>query len=218
MIDLYFWPTQNGRKIAIFLEEVTLPYRIIPVNIRTGEQLTPEFAKISPNSKIPAIVDQDGPHGNPISLFESGAILLYLAEKTGRLMPNGVSERYQVIKWLMFQMATIGPMIGQQVHFRRQAPERLPYAIDRYTQEAHRLISVLESRLGKAEFLADDYSIADIATYPWMEVAARHNPEKISEAPNLGRWLDVLGKRPAVIRAMSILQEHARLTSRVEKS
>ncbi len=210
MIDLYYWPTQNGRKISIFLEEAELPYRVVPINIRTGEQFAPEFVEISPNGKIPAIVDHESPDGGAVAIFESGAILLYLAEKTGRYVPTDVRGRFAVIQWLMFQMASIGPMVGQQVHFRRQAPENIPYAITRYTQEVCRLLDVCNKRLDAAEFFAGEYTVADMACYPWIEVAARHNPEHVKRLPNLMRWLNAIATRPAVARAMSILEEHAR--------
>src|SRR5580704_10269458 len=165
MIDLYYWPTPNGWKISIMLEECGLPYKLIPVNIGTGEQFKPDFLKISPNNRMPAIVDHEGPDGKPLSLFESGAILLYLAEKTGQLLPSETRARCNVIQWLMFQMAGIGPMFGQRGHFLRAAPEQITYAIDRYTNESRRLLNVMERRLSESAYLADEYSIADIATY-----------------------------------------------------
>jgi len=152
MIDLYYWPTPNGHKISIFLEETATPYRVVPVNIRKGEQFAPDFLKISPNNRMPAIVDTDGPGAKPISIFESGAILLYLAEKTGKLMPSEMRARYGVIQWLMFQMAGVGPMFGQAGHFRNAAPEKIPYAIDRYTNETHRLCDVMNKRLGDRRY------------------------------------------------------------------
>jgi len=176
MIDLYYWPTPNGHKVTIFLEEAGLEYRTVPVNIRKGEQFAPEFLKISPNNRMPAIVDTDGPGGKPFSLFESGAILLYLAEKTGKLMPSETRARYRVIEWLMFQMANVGPMLGQAGHFRNAAPEKIPYAIERYTNESRRLFNVLDRRLAEVPFVAGDYSIADIATYPWIVAALKAQP------------------------------------------
>ena len=165
MIDFYTWSTPNGIKVSIMLEEVEQPYTIIPVDIGAGDQFRPEFLKISPNNRMPAIVDRDGPGGQPYSLFESGAILMYLAEKTGKLMPSDISGRYGVIQWLMFQMANVGPLLGQNHHFRHYAPEKIPYAIDRYTNEARRLYGVIDRRLAESAYLAgDDYSIADIAT------------------------------------------------------
>jgi GST-like protein len=206
MIDLYYWPTPNGHKITIFLEETGLEYRVIPINIRKGEQFAPDFLKISPNNRMPAIIDQDGPGGKPFSLFESGAILLYLAEKTGKLMPTEMRARYTVIQWLMFQMASIGPMMGQAGHFRNAAPEKIPYAIDRYTNESRRLFSVMDQRLSEAAYLAGDYSIADIATYPWV-VGIRRDPDQLESRPNLKRWLDAIAQRPAVIRGVAVMAD-----------
>jgi GSH-dependent disulfide-bond oxidoreductase len=202
MIDLYTWTTPNGRKASIMLEEVGLPYRVHPIDISKGDQFKAEFVAVNPNSKIPAIVDEDGPAG-PLPVFESGAILIYLAEKTGRLIGAGPRGRIEVIEWLMFQMGGIGPMFGQTHHFRRFAPEPVPYAIERYTKETQRLYGVLDKRLGEAEFLAGDYSIADIATYPWT---ARHEWQGIALAsyPNVKRWYEVIGTRPAVQRGMAI--------------
>ncbi|MCC7274554.1 MAG: glutathione S-transferase N-terminal domain-containing protein [Alphaproteobacteria bacterium] len=203
MIDLYTWSTPNGRKISIMLEEVGLPYRVHPINIGKGEQFAPEFLKISPNNRIPAIVDPDGPAGRPYSLFESGAILVYLADKTKQLQPVDPEARYTALQWLMWQMGGFGPMLGQAHHFRRTAPEPIPYAIDRYTSEARRLYGVIDKRLGEAEYLAGEYSIADIATYPW---AARHEWHKVDLAafPNVRRWYDTIGARPAVQRGMAV--------------
>src|SRR6185437_14024002 len=183
MIDVYYWPTPNGHKVTIFLEEVGLPYKVIPINIGKGEQFAPEFLKISPNNRMPAIVDHGGPDGAPIALFESGAILLYLAEKTGKLMPSEMRARYRVIEWLMFQMAGVGPMFGQAGHFRNAAPEKIPYAIERYTKETHRLADVMNKRLGETAFLGGDYSIADIASYPWVVAVLRHEPAEIDARP-----------------------------------
>ena len=168
MIELHAWPTPNGFKISIMLEEVGLPYEVRPIDIGKGDQFDPEFLRISPNNKIPAIVDTDGPGGSSISVFESGAILIYLAEKTGKLLPTSGPARYPVLEWVMFQMGGIGPMLGQAHHFRHYAPEPIPYAIDRYTNEANRLYGVLDRRLRDREWLAGDYSIADIATMPWL--------------------------------------------------
>lgn len=206
MIDLYYWPTPNGHKITIFLEETKTPYKIVPVNIRKGEQFEPSFLKISPNNRMPAIVDSEGPGGAPLSLFESGAILLYLAEKTGKLMPSEMRARYKVIEWLMFQMAGIGPMMGQAGHFRNAAPEKIPYAIDRYTNESRRLWGVMDTRLAEAEYLGGDYSIADIATYPWVRIAQRE-PEQLESMPNLRRWLTALGNRDAVKRGLAVMAD-----------
>ncbi len=214
MIDLYYWPTPNGHKITIFLEETGLEYRIVPVNIRKGEQFTPEFLKISPNNRMPAIVDSDGPGGKPFSLFESGAILLYLAEKTGKLMPSEIRARYRVVEWLMFQMANVGPMLGQAGHFRNAAPEKIPYAIERYTNESHRLFNVLDKRLAESPYMAGDYSIADIATYPWIVAALKAQPEQLDTRPNLKRWIDAIAARPAVVKGMAVMadQPHKPLT------
>jgi GST-like protein len=205
MIDLYYWPTPNGHKVTIFLEETGLEYKIVPVNIRKGEQFAPEFLNISPNNRMPAIVDTDGPGGEAFSLFESGAILLYLAEKTGKLMPSETRARYRVIEWLMFQMANVGPMLGQAGHFRNAAPEKIPYAIERYTNESRRLFNVLDKRLAKVSYVAGDYSIADIATYPWVVAALRAQPEQLDTRPNLKRWIDALAARPAVQKGMAVM-------------
>ncbi|KZD12922.1 glutathione S-transferase family protein [Oceanibaculum pacificum] len=203
MIDLYSWTTPNGRKVSIMLEEVGLPYKAHAVNISKDEQFAPDFLKISPNNKIPAIVDSDGPGGKPISLFESGAILFYLAEKTGKLLPADPAGRYETMTWLMFQMAGVGPMFGQAHHFRRFAKEQVPYAIERYTSETHRLYGVMDKRLGEAAYLAGDYSIADIATYPWIARWEWHGIEW-ANYPNLKRWFDAIGARPAVQKGMAV--------------
>jgi GST-like protein len=203
VIDLYTWCTPNGFKVSIALEELGLPYRTIAVNIGAGEQFRSEFLEISPNNKIPAIVDHDGPDGAPISIFESGAILLYLAEKAGSLIPSDVSGRFRVIQWLMFQMAGLGPMLGQAGHFRRYARERIPYAIERYTRESGRLLGVMDSRLRQGEYLAGAYSIADIACFPWVRAAAlRH--DGIGEFPDLSRWYHTIDARPAVARGLQV--------------
>ncbi len=207
MIDLYYWPTPNGHKISIFLEETATPYRVVPVNIRKGEQFAPDFLKISPNNRMPAIVDTDGPGGQPISIFESGAILLYLAEKTGKLMPSETRARFSVIQWLMFQMAGVGPMFGQAGHFRNAAPEKIPYAIERYTNETHRLCDVMDKRLADSPFLGGDYSIADIVSYPWVVAALRREPDQLGTRPNLKRWIDAIGERPAVKRGMAVMAD-----------
>ncbi len=207
MIDLYYWPTPNGHKITIFLEETGLQYHIVPVNIREGDQFKPDFLKISPNNRMPAIVDSDGPGGKPISLFESGAILLYLGEKTGKLLPSEIRARYEVVQWLMFQMANVGPMFGQRGHFLRAAPEKIPYAIERYTNESRRLLDVMDRRLGQTAYLAGDYSIADIATYPWV-VGVRREPEQLESRPNFKRWLEAISERPAVKRGLAVMADH----------
>jgi len=208
MIDLYFWTTPNGYKPLIFLEEADLPYRIVPVNISKGEQFEPSFLEISPNNRIPAIVD-DGPTdcGEPISVFESGAILVYLAEKTGRFMPTDVRGRFLVLQWLYFQTSHVGPMFGQCGHFLGYAPERIPYAIDRYQGETHRLYGVMDKRLAEAEFLGGEYSIADMAVFPWIEVRWLHEID-IDLYPNVKRWYAAIGARNAVQRAMELLREH----------
>jgi GSH-dependent disulfide-bond oxidoreductase len=206
MIDVYFWTTPNGYKVTIALEELGLPYNVIPINIGKGDQFKPEFLKISPNNKIPALVDPEGPGGKPISLFESGAILIYLAEKTGRLMPKEVRGRYNVLEWLMFQMASVGPMLGQAHHFRRYAPEQIQYAIDRYTNEARRIYNVIDKRLAEVPYLAGDYSIADIATYPWLR-PHRWQGQNLEDFPHLKRWYDEIEKRPAVQKGCAVMSE-----------
>lgn len=201
MIELYYWTTPNGHKITIFLEETGLPYVIKPVNIGAGEQFKPEFLAISPNNRIPAIVDlapADG--GAPISVFESGAILQYLAEKTGRFLPSDVRGRVEVMQWLFWQMGGLGPMAGQNHHFRQYAPEKIPYAIDRYVKETERLYGVLDERLASRPFVAGEYSIADMACYPWI-VPHENQGQNLAEFPNLARWFTSIRERPAVVRA-----------------
>jgi GST-like protein len=205
MIELYTWRTPNGFKISIALEELGLPYEVHPVRIGAGEQFEPEFLAISPNNKIPAIVDTEGPGNRRLSVFESGAILIYLAEKTGRLLPKDPAGRIGTIEWLMFQMANIGPMLGQAHHFRAYAPEKIPYAIERYSNEARRLYGVLDKRLSQVEYLAGDYSIADIATYPWLRAADRQGIE-MSEYPHVARWREAVAARPAVVRGLAVPQ------------
>ena len=209
MIDLYTWPTPNGHKLHIMLEEVGLDYNVIPIDIGAGDQFDPKFLKISPNNKMPAMVDHDGPNGEPYSMFESGAMLMYLAEKTGRFMPRQTAARYRVVQWLMFQMGHIGPMLGQTHHFRDYAPEKIPYAIERYTNEAARLYAVCETRLAEAEYLADDYSIADIAVFPWVRNAERKGLD-FADYPNVKRWVDAIDARPAVQRGLEVLSESRR--------
>src|ERR1700730_8560045 len=201
MIDLYTWATPNGRKISIMLEEVALPYEVIKVDITNGDQFSPEFLAVNPNGKIPAIVDREGFGGRAMSVFESGAILIYLAEKTGKLLPSEAVARMTVIEWLMFQMSALGPMLGQAHHFRRFAPERIPYAIERFEKEAARLYTVLDGRLGTTGYLAGDYSIAAMASYPWI---ARHEWQGIAleDFPNVQRWFTSIASRPAVQRGM----------------
>jgi GST-like protein len=205
-IDLYYWPTPNGWKVSIMLEEAEIPYNVIPVNISAGDQFKPEFLEISPNNKMPAIVDPDGPDGQPIALFESGAILLYLADKTGRFLPSNPRDRYTVVQWLMFQMGGVGPMLGQAHHFRQYAPEQIPYAIDRYTNEATRLYRVLDKQLGPVEYVAGDYSIADMAIFPWI-VPYERQGQNLADYPNLKRWFDAINERPAVQRGLALLRE-----------
>ncbi len=205
MIDVYSWATPNGHKVHIMLEECGLPYKVHAVNIGSGDQFAPEFLAISPNNKIPAIVDSDGPGGRPISLFESGAILVYLAAKTGRFMPKGDREKYEVLQWLMFQMGGVGPMLGQNHHFRQYAPEKLPYAIDRYTNEAKRLYSVIDKRLAASEWLGcDEYTIADMATWPWLRNWKNQGIE-LDEYPHLKAWFGRMEQRPAVQRGVQVL-------------
>ena len=201
MIDVYYWPTPNGHKITIFLEETELPYRIIPVNIGRGDQFKPEFLKIAPNNRMPAIVDTeplDG--GGPLSVFESGAILLYLAEKSGRFLPAAPRARYDVLQWLFWQVAGLGPMAGQNHHFLHYAPEKLPYAVDRYVKETSRLYAVLDKQLGEREYIAGEFSIADMASYPWI-VPYERQQQDLAEFPNLKRWFETIRARPAVVRA-----------------
>ncbi len=203
MIDLYTWTTPNGRKASIMLEETGLAYRVKPVDIGKGEQFAPEFLAISPNNRIPAIVDHDGPQGQPMPLFESGAILLYLAYKTGRFLPVDVTQQFKVIQWLMFQMGGVGPMFGQVHHFLRAAPEPVPYAIARYTNEARRLYKVLDQQLQGQQFIAGAYSVADIATYPWIARHAWHTVD-LGEFPAVKQWFERMGARPAVQRGMAV--------------
>ncbi len=202
MIDLHYWPTPNGHKITMFLEETGLPYRIVPVNIGTGAQFEPAFLAIAPNNRMPAIVDSEPQVGGaPLSVFESGAILLYLAEKSGRLLPAELHARFEVIQWLFWQMAGLGPMAGQNHHFARYAPEKLPYAITRYVNETNRLYGVLNTRLAQRRFVAgDDYSIADIASYPWI-VPHEAQGQKLADFPHLQRWFEAIRARPATERA-----------------
>jgi GST-like protein len=209
MIDLYTWPTPNGHKVHIMLEECALPYTVHAVDIQAGDQFSPEFLAISPNNRIPAIVDSGGPDGKPISVFESGAILIYLAEKTGKLLPQDVRGRTQVLEWLMWQMGGVGPMFGQANHFRSYAPEPIPYAIDRYTKEVRRLYGVLDKRLADHEYLAGDYSIADLITYPWTLLYKRYEVD-MAEFPHARRWQEAIGARPAVERGMAVLADRRR--------
>ncbi|MCG5538331.1 glutathione S-transferase N-terminal domain-containing protein [Halorhodospira sp. 9622] len=207
MIELYSWPTPNGQKVHIALEEMGLAYRVHGVDIGKGEQFAEQFQRISPNGRIPAIVDSEGPGGQPFSVFESGAILIYLAEKSGQFLPTDPAARMRVIEWLMFQMGGVGPMFGQAGHFRNQAPERVDYGIERYTQETERLLGVLDRRLGEVPYLGGvAYSIADMATYPWVQVAERLG-QRMGDFPNALRWSDEIGERPAVERGMAVLRQ-----------
>jgi GST-like protein len=212
MIDLYTWPTPNGHKIHIMLEETGLPYKVIPVDIGAGDQFKPDFLKISPNNKMPAMVDHDGPEGKgkPFALAESGAMLLYLAAKTGQFLPKDLRKRWQVTQWLMFQMGHIGPMLGQAHHFLGYAPEKIEYAMNRYKNEANRLYGVVERRLKESKYLGcDEYTIADMAAMPWMRFPERQGVD-ISEYPNVQRWRDGIAARPAVQRALQVLADRRR--------
>jgi GST-like protein len=200
MIDLYLWPTPNGLKLRLFMEESGLPHRQILVNLGKGEQHRPEFLKVSPNGKIPALVDDQPPGGGaPLSLFESGAMLLYLAEKIGAFIPTEIHERAEVLQWLFWQVGGLGPMAGQNGHFRVFAPTELPYAIERFTNEVHRLFGVMDRRLADREFLAGAYSIADMACYPWV-VPYPSQGQNLNDFPNLKRWFDAIAARPATVR------------------
>ena len=205
MIDLYTWGTPNGRKVSVMLEEVGLPYRAHPIDIGKGEQFAPDFLAISPNNKIPAMVDDDGPGGKPLSMFESGAMLLYLARKTGRFLPADEVGHFQVMQWLMFQMGGVGPMFGQAHHFRRFAKEDVPYARDRYTEETRRLYGVMDGRLAHSAYLAnDEYSIADIATFPWVARYEWHGIDFEADYPHVWRWYRTIEERPAVKRGFAV--------------
>jgi GST-like protein len=204
MIDFYFWTTPNGYKVLMFLEETGIPYRIVPVNISKGEQFEPGFLQVSPNNKIPAIIDNSPAEpGVPISLFESGAILQYLAEKTGHFLPKDIAGRAEVFQWLFWQMGGLGPMLGQNLHFGQYAPEKIPYAIDRYVNESERLFEVLDKQLTNREYIAGDYSIADMASYPWV-FKHPYLQLQLDEFPNLARWYKAIEQRPAVARAYEI--------------
>lgn len=207
MIEVYSWPTPNGHKVHIMLEECGLPYRAVPVDIGAGEQFRPEFLAISPNNKIPALVDPDGPDGQPISLFESGAILLYLADKAGRFLPAGARDRHSVMQWLMFQMGGVGPMLGQAHHFRLYAPDPIDYAIRRYTQEAKRLYGVMDRQLQRSPHIAGpEYSVADIAIFPWLR-SWKNQGIDWADHPHLKAWFDRIAERPAVQRGVQVLAE-----------
>ncbi len=210
MIEVYSWATPNGHKVHIMLEECGLPYRVYAVDIGAGEQFAPAFLAISPNNKVPAIVDPDGPDSQPISLFESGAILLYLAGKTGRFLPASTHGKYEVLKWLMFQMGSVGPMLGQAHHFRVYAPEKIPYAVDRYTNETRRLYGVMNKRLANSKYLGGPaYSIADIAVFPWLR-SWKNQGIDWADFPHLKGWFDELAHRPAVMRGVEVLADRRR--------
>ena len=204
MIELHVWPTPNGLKISIMLEECNLPYKAIPVDIRIGDQFKPDFLKISPNNKIPAIIDTEGPDGKAVAVFESGAILMYLADKCGLFLPKDTAERYQVIQWLFFQMASVGPMFGQFNHFTGDVAPELPYAINRYANESNRLMGVIDRRLQEASYIAGDYSIADMAIFPWVRSYTRKT-KNLGDFPNAKRWFNAVDARPAVKRGLELL-------------
>jgi GST-like protein len=207
VIDLYYWTTPNGHKITIFLEEADLPYSIVPVNISKGEQFKPELLRFSPNNRIPAIVDNaPAVGGRPVSVFESGAILVYLGDKTGKFLPTEPYSRVEVMQWLFWQMGGLGPMAGQNHHFSQYAPEKIPYAIERYVKETNRLYGVLDKRLADREFVAGDYSIADMASYPWV-VPYERQGQRLDEFPNLKRWFETIRARPAVTRAYELAKK-----------
>lgn len=218
MIEVYSWATPNGHKIHIMLEECGLKYHVTPIDIGAGDQFNPEFLRISPNNKIPAIMDSDGPDGQPFSLFESGAILIYLAGKTGQFLGNSEREKYTALQWLMFQMGSVGPMLGQVNHFRNYAPEQIPYAIDRYTKEANRLYGVIDKRLAQSPYLGgDNYTVADIATFPWLRSWQNHGIDW-ADFPRAKRWFDTISERPAVQRGVTILADLRKpLTSKEAK-
>jgi len=207
MIEVYSWATPNGHKVHIMLEECALPYRVIPVDIGTGAQFDTKFLTISPNNKIPAIIDPQGPDAAPISLFESGAILLYLAGKTGKLLPADTRGKYEVLQWLMFQMGSVGPMLGQAHHFRIYAPEKIAYAIERYTNEAKRLYGIINKRLASSRYIGGrDYSIADIAVFPWLR-SWKNQGVELKDYPHLKGWFDEIASRPAVQRGVEVLAQ-----------
>jgi GST-like protein len=208
-IELYYWPTPNGHKISIMLEELGVPYKVRYVNIGKGEQFEPSFLKISPNNRMPAIVDPEGPGARPISIFESGAILQYLGRKFGKFYSTEERQRAAIDQWLFWQMGGLGPMAGQAHHFRQYAPEKIPYAVDRYTNEVNRLYGVLNKRLADREYLAGDYSIADIASFPWTR-SYKNQGQDLDDFPNMKRWFEAISARPAVVRGVEIGQEHRR--------
>ena len=207
MIELYSWPTPNGHKIHIMLEETGLPYRVHPIDIGAGDQFKPDFLKISPNNKMPAMIDSDGPDGKPMSMFESGAMLLYLASKTGKFLPEDIRDRWSTLQWLMFQMGGVGPMLGQAHHFLIYAPEKIPYAMERYSKEANRLYGVMDRRLAESKFIAcDEYTIADMAIMPWLR-SYKNQGVEMEEYPQVKRWFDGIAARPAVQRGLAVLAD-----------
>jgi len=207
MIDLYSWATPNGHKIHIMLEETGLPYRVHPIDIGAGDQFKPEFLKISPNNKMPAMIDSDGPDGKPISMFESGAMLLYLASKTGKFLPEDIRDRWSTLQWLMFQMGGVGPMLGQAHHFLGYAPEKIEYAMKRYSNEANRLYGVMDRRLAESKFIAcGEYTIADMAIMPWLRFPERQGVN-IADYPHVKKWFDGIAARPAVQRGLKVLAD-----------
>lgn len=208
-IELHYWPTPNGHKITIFLEETGIPYEITYVNIGRGEQFEPSFLKIAPNNRMPAIIDPEGPDAKPISVFESGAILQYLGRKFGKFYPADERQRTEVDQWLFWQMAGLGPMAGQAHHFRQYAPQKIPYAIERYTNEVNRLYGVMDRRLADRAYLAGDYSIADMAAFPWTR-SYENQGQDLNDFPNLKRWFETIAARPAVARAVEVGREHRR--------
>lgn len=202
MLTLYTWTTPNGYKASILLEELGLDYDIVPVNLGAKEQKTPEYLALNPDGKIPTLVDQDGPGGKPITIFESGAILWYLAEKAGKFLPTEPRAKYLALEWLMFQMSSVGPMLGQAKHFRMDAPEQLAYPLKKFGDEAKRIYAILDKRLGEADYLAGEYSIADIATWPWVRNYAKHGVE-LDDLPHIKKWFNIIGERPAVKAALA---------------
>jgi GST-like protein len=217
VIDLYTWPTPNGHKIHIMLEETGLEYKVHPIDIGAGDQFKPEFLKISPNNKMPAMVDRDGPGGKPMALAESGAMLFYLATKTGKFLPHGIRERWQVMQWVMFQMGHIGPMLGQAHHFLQYAPEKIEYAMKRYGNEANRLYGVVDKRLQESEWVAcNEYTIADMAIFPWLRAPERQGVD-IEHFPTLKRWRERIAARPAVKRGVEVLADRRRQTPSFSK-
>jgi GSH-dependent disulfide-bond oxidoreductase len=205
-IELFYWPTPNGQKASIMLEEVGLPYMVRPVNILKGEQFDPAFLAVNPNNKVPAIIDPDGPDGTPIAVFESGAVLVYLAEKTGKLLPAKGAARYRALQWLFFQVGGVGPMFGQLGHFKGYAPEPIPYAMDRYRNETLRLYGVMDEQLARSEYLAGDYSVADVAVYPWVDVRWFHEID-LSAFPNVARWFEAVSRRDPVARGARLMKD-----------